>query len=69
MLVNHLKAIGHSNKRSGDGSASHLELTESGLRIHILPLTRNSTEVLMENINEKNSEIAMKLKGCLELPA
>jgi hypothetical protein len=67
-LVQHLKAIGHNHKRSGDGTTCHLDLPESGLRIHILPLTRNSTEVLLENINEKNLEITMKLKGCLEPP-
>jgi hypothetical protein len=69
ILVNHLKAIGHSHKRSGEGSVCHLDLPESGLRIHIFPLTKNSTEVLMENINDKNSDIALKLKGCLEFPA
>jgi len=65
-LVQHLKTIGHSHKRSGQGSVCRLDLPESGLRIHILPLNRNSSEVLVENINEKNSEIALKLKGCLE---
>jgi len=69
ILVQHLKTIGHSHKRSGDGSTCHLDLPESGLRIHIHPLTRNSTEVLLENINEKNSGIALTVKGCLELPA
>jgi len=68
-LMQHLKAIGHSHKRSGNGSVCHLDLPESGLRIHILPLTKDSTEVLLENINEKNLEIALKLKGCLEIPA
>jgi hypothetical protein len=67
-LVQHLKAIGHGHKRSGDETTCHLDLPESGLRIHIHPLTRTSTEVLLENINEKNSDIAMKLKGCLEPP-
>ncbi len=67
-LVAHLMTIGHSHKRSGDGSAYHLDLPESGLRVHIHPLTKSSTEVLLENINEKNLEIAMKLKGCLEPP-
>jgi hypothetical protein len=67
-LVQHLKTIGHSHKRSGDGPTCHLDLPESGLRIHIHPLTRNSTEVLLENINEKNSGIALTVKGCLELP-
>jgi hypothetical protein len=67
-LVQHLRAIGHSHKRSGEGSVCHLDLPESGLRVHIFPLTKNSTEVLLENINEKNSDIALKLKGCLELP-
>ncbi len=68
-LVQHLKLIGHSHKRTGDGSICHLDLPDSGLRIHILPMNRSSTEVLLENINEKNSEIALRLKGCLEGPA
>jgi hypothetical protein len=67
-LVEHLKLIGHSHKRSGEGSVCHLDLPDSGLRVHIHPLTKGSTEVLLENINEKNSEIALKLKGCLDLP-
>ena len=67
-VVAHLKTIGHSHKRSGDGSTCHLDLPDSGLRVHIHPLTKSSTEVLLENINEKNLEIAMKLKGCLDPP-
>lgn len=67
-VVEHLKTIGHSHKRSGDGSTCHLDLPDSGLRVHIHPLTKSSTEVLLENINEKNLEIAMKLKGCLDPP-
>jgi hypothetical protein len=67
-VVEHLKAIGHSHKRSGVGLACHLDLPDSGLRVHIHPLTKSSTEVLLENINEKNSEVTMKLKGCLDPP-
>ncbi len=68
-LVQHLGTIGHNHKRSGDGSTCHLDLPESGLRVHILPLTKNGTEVLLENINEKNSEFALTVKSCLERPA
>jgi hypothetical protein len=68
-LVQHLKAIGHSHNRSEKGSIYRFDLPESGLRIHILPLNKNATEVLVENINEKNSEIALRLKGCLESSA
>ena len=59
-VVEHLKTIGHSHKRSGDGSTCHLDLPDSGLRVDIHPLTKSSTEVLLENINEKNLEIAME---------
>lgn len=68
-LLQHLRTNGHGHKRSGEGSTCHLDLPESGLRIHILPLTSRHSEVLMENISEKNSDFAMRLKGCLELPA
>jgi hypothetical protein len=67
-VVQHLRAIGHSHKRSNDGSSCRLDLPESGLSIRILPLSGKSTEVLLENINEKNSEIALIVKGCLEHP-
>lgn len=65
-LVQHLKTVGHSHQRTGSGPTCRLDLPESGLRIRILPLTKNGTEVLLENINERNSEIALNLKGCLE---
>ena len=68
-LLAHLRSAGHSHKRSITRSNRRFDLTESGLSIRILPLSKGSTEVLLENINERNSEIALTVKECFELPA
>ena len=65
-LVKDLLDGGHEHRRAPRRKGSHVELPSSGLRVRILPLNRGQSEVLVENINDKNADMAARLKTFLD---
>jgi len=65
-LVSVLDDNGHKHQRMKAPKGASIELPEHGLRVKILPLRHRSSEVLLENVSEKNLSMAVLLKGYLE---
>lgn len=65
-LIAHLSQEGHEHIRLPQRNGARLDLPACGLTVHIMPLDRRCTEVLMENINEGNFTISTSMKSVLE---
>jgi len=65
-LVSVLQKNGLKHERKDASKGASIELPEHGIRVKILPLRQKSSEVLLENITEKNLSMAVLLMGYLE---